>query len=326
MERDQYQTLLTAELEAGLTGLWKLAKKMTSLALGWKLLEILQCNGMATPEVEHQAQERMIQRNLKKGILPEESKKNCKRDERHVKEQMKIRIRETKEDWCEARDRYKEERNRVTSLCRNELERNRMKKEYRKLDQDVSRQFQEGTERHKTSKLQHYKGKYSNLGMTNQTDANDWFTMIAIGNQTPKEPKKVPNYGGVSLDEDETAAMSLPTKFATLSKITMNNVQYENLLCNTKTRWNRMTKGSPKEQLEAIEEDPESENPSDEQQILENLTREIYNPETKTQDLTKLKATDMKHNPRLHLPPPRPPQEEVAFANYRTVHSRIIMA
>ena len=150
--------------------------------------------------------------------------------------------------------------------------------------------------------------------MTNQTDANDWFTMIAIGNQTPKEPKKVPNYGGVSLDEDETAALSLPTKFATLSKITMNNVQYENLLCNTKTRWNRMTKGSPKEQLEAIEEDPESENPSDEQQILENLTREIYNPETKTQDLTKLKATDMKHNPRLHLPPPRPPQEEVALA------------
>ena len=45
--------------------------------------------------------------------------------------------------------------------------------------------------------------------------------------------------------------------------------------------------------------------------VLENENREYFNPETKVIDFRKIKATDLRDNPRVILPKPRPPGEEI---------------
>ena len=46
------------------------------------------------------------------------------------------------------------------------------------------------------------------------------------------------------------------------------------------------------------------------EQILLNQGREIYNPNDKTHDLSKVKYTDLRDKPRLYMPKPRPQAEE----------------
>ena len=63
----------------------------------------------------------------------------------------------------------------------------------------------------------------------------------------PSCNKTIPTYGQVSLDEDEKAYLNLPPKFCMYMKMELGEARYENLLCNSKLRWPRITSGSPKE-------------------------------------------------------------------------------
>ena len=50
-----------------------------------------------------------------------------------------------------------------------------------------------------------------------------------------------------------------------------------------------------------------------EREVEEESHREVYNEVDKTLDFRKVRVTDMKDNPRVVLPPPRPPQEEAVL-------------
>ena len=43
---------------------------------------------------------------------------------------------------------------------------------------------------------------------------------------------------------------------------------------------------------------------------MSNMSREVYDPGTKVADFRKMRVTDLKDNPHVHLPRPRPPEEE----------------
>ena len=88
--------------------------------------------------------------------------------------------------------------------------------------------------------------------------------------------------------------------------------------------------GSRKEQeYEAQAETGEPPPKEEERQaddILENQSREVYSPETQTADFRKLRVTDMKDNPRVFLPKPRPPGEERVMASKDVLREEAIQA
>ena len=57
----------------------------------------------------------------------------------------------------------------------------------------------------------------------------------------------------------------------------------------------------------------ETEEERIERETQEEAHRETYDETTKTLDLRKVRVTDMKDNPRVELPPPRPPKEEAVM-------------
>ena len=93
-------------------------------------------------------------------------------------------------------------------------------------------------------------------------------------------------------------------------------------------RWNRREKGSPSEQeeeaamREGTPEATEEERMSND--IMENMSREVYNPITKKMDFRKLRVTDMRDNPRVQLPGPRPPDEEKVLAAKEILWDEVI--
>ena len=91
-------------------------------------------------------------------------------------------------------------------------------------------------------------------------------------------------------------------------------MKFEGISAHTKTCWSRIKTGSPKDQeADLLEFGPEEE-PTDDQIIHENQDRIIYNPDTKTIDWRKQKATDLRDCPKLRLPPARPTAEEIQMS------------
>ena len=74
-----------------------------------------------------------------------------------------------------------------------------------------------------------------------------------------------------------------------------------------------MTPGSPKEQEDDAANLPEEPELSDEQKL--DLLKEtlVYDYDKHMLDFRKMKATDLKDCPKLHLPPSRPQAEKVEF-------------
>ena len=141
---------------------------------------------------------------------------------------------------------------------------------------------------------------------------------MAKGTGTTRDfSRQVPIYGDVQLDSDELSALALPPKFCTLARLLEKDARFEGCLCTTKARWSRKVNGSPEEQEEEATSGDECQDTPEQrmdQDITEQSTREVFNPETKTLDYRKQKVTDMIDNPRVELPPPRPQKEEDTLA------------
>ena len=95
---------LTAELKAGTLELEKVGRRMTSQALGWKLMTELEKNGIGTLAVESNARKRKAEREMKQGNIrtnlePRIMSLGEQRDEEHVRAQMRQRKKESMEDW-----------------------------------------------------------------------------------------------------------------------------------------------------------------------------------------------------------------------------------
>ena len=118
---------------------------------------------------------------------------------------------------------------------------------------------------------------------------------------------KVPIYGDISLSQEETDALKLPPNFKLFPKDGKREVQIQAEACRTKSRWDRrrrvMEKG--KELAESLEP------VSMEEVVEEEEYREVFNPVAKVCNFTKMLPTQVKNNPRVMIPGPRPPVEEV---------------
>ena len=96
----------TANLKAGLDGLWKLGRKSSKMALAWKFLQHMDAKSLGVNKVENKAWHREVNHDGKKGYRrSKEDKRKIKkngnviqRNKEYVKRQMQIRSKQAKED------------------------------------------------------------------------------------------------------------------------------------------------------------------------------------------------------------------------------------
>ena len=101
-------------------------------------------------------------------------------------------------------------------------------------------------------------------------------------------------YGDLNFDEDEVSALLLDPKFAVYDLLDEEDFEVEIETCLAKMRWNKMNK----------DEDEESTSKDEQElnEIVDAKSRQIYDSETKTFDMRKLRGTDVKQNTYVHLP------------------------
>ena len=266
---------------------------------------------------------------LKKGVPSREIEQNEEREQGHIEKQLLIRIAETKEDWKNAKDSFQKERQRISKLAEKEGAKNRIKKSLKRIDRNNNTQFTRGREKHE-KKVQFLIKKYRKPENMEQK-VKCWISSVAEGKEGPLSHPPIPVYGNLSFDEDEKAILRLPPDFPTLGKVSKQNCQYESALTRAKIRLTRRTEGSPAEQEQEAEEllqetGAPSVDPTPEQVILDQGSREIYDPDTLTYNLGKLKATDVRNNPKIYLPKPRPYREEQVLESKEQVYLDTWMA
>ena len=114
-------------------------------------------------------------------------------------------------------------------------------------------------------------------------------------NSTPRQ------YGGVHLEQEEKNVLSLPTKFATHSKVTEEECQAQIEKTMAKLRWECTAR--------------EKETNGDE---LPRDDATWHNCETKEMDFRLMKATDLPFNKRISVPPPMNNATEISIQNLKT--------
>ena len=119
------------------------------------------------------------------------------------------------------------------------------------------------------------------------------------------------------------ASTRLSPKFKTLGSITEENCRYETVLCQSKQRWSRRREGNPAEQEAEWCQGEYFKVTSDEELILENIEREIYNPETYIIDWRKAKTTNLRNHPRVYLPQARPTIEELELTTKEFMYCNV---
>ena len=313
---NQYRT--TAEVKAGINGLWKSSRKLCMQALAWQLLKNLEEKGIGTHEIEFESLKRSWQREVKKGYekdLREYGRSMIhRRDQKYVKGLLRLRALQARSDWEQCKKTYRTEKMELKKAARRLGLENRLKRELKKMVCHYGQEYNRRKETH-SKKIMNLEKTYAARKQEEQKqveqrrlEQEDWIQRMVqgTGNSNQDIVRQVPIYGNLTFDHDETAALRLPPKFCTYSRIEQEAGRYERALCNTKLRWGRREKGSPEEQEAEAREDTEDVSPDEKmaQDIIENSGREVYDPGTKTLDFRKLRVTDMKDNPRVQLPQP----------------------
>ena len=106
--------------------------------------------------------------------------------------------------------------------------------------------------------------------------------------QLPEEPLV---YGELRLDEDEREALRLDPKFSVFDTLDEESFEVETEKAFTKMRWHNFYNEEDKDEEVTITVEEKER-----LDILDAKTRQVYDSETKTLDLRKLRATDVKLN------------------------------
>ena len=247
---------------------------------------------------------------------------------------MSLRIEHARSDWEDARRQYREEKRSVINAITDTKTKNWVSRELKRIAKKYERVYEEKRKVHR-KKVQHLEKRHTKKPTAKvkvkekKGRHQEWISAMATGDIKKRDfSRKVPVYGGVILDEDERSVLCLPEKLCTYPTITHNDAVFEGTLCNTKVRWSRGQTGSPKEQEEAALTEKDSPAQTEEihmkQDLLENQSREVYNPESKVLDFRKLRVTDMTDNPRVCMPIPRPQDEEKVLGAKELVWQDII--
>ena len=146
MATQQTNVTTAKSLEAGIIGLGKLGAKMTRMVLAMKLLQTLAALGIGIGEIENMAMKRKIQREIKCGN--KDNLGNVKGDREYVKNQLEIRIHETKADFEDARSAFRKERARLISSHRSDTLKTRLRNGLRRIDKQNNRIYLEDSCKH----------------------------------------------------------------------------------------------------------------------------------------------------------------------------------
>lgn len=106
------------------------------------------------------------------------------------------------------------------------------------------------------------------------------------------ENREVPRYGGVELDDEEKAVLSLPPKFAIECKVDPEDVMTEVRKSFIKLRWEERSKT----------ENQEVNNRNETSEDFDDVMRAPYNKPANTVDYSMVRPTDMKSNKRVVIP------------------------
>ena len=113
------------------------------------------------------------------------------------------------------------------------------------------------------------------------------------------------------MDEDEIQVLKLNPKFWLFPKITLKEIRKQGAIANHKARWDQMNRIFDEKGNEIVMEKEEKK--TMEQRIVEEEHREVFNPQTKTVDFRKVRASDVKNNPRAIMAKPTNVRSEAEF-------------
>ena len=105
----------------------------------------------------------------------------------------------------------------------------------------------------------------------------------------------------------------LPQKFTLYPKVKLDEILMQKQVCDTKCRWERIDRMIDEKGDLILEEDDEVYR-EDKEVVEENRCNEVYDPERKEVNFTKVRATNIKSNPRVQMPGSRPAREEAQLA------------
>ena len=127
-------------------------------------------------------------------------------------------------------------------------------------------------------------------------------------------------FGNVDLSEDEMSLLRLGPGFMITTKLEEETMRTESTVTLTKMRWDRMRQG--REDMTIGEMDGEDAEKTEEELNEEEKTsgeldrelRDLLSEDGKTLDMRKRRATDMKNNRKVTMPPPARPLVEAEYA------------
>ena len=119
-------------------------------------------------------------------------------------------------------------------------------------------------------------------------------------------------FGEVNLDHEERLILKNRPEFCIYDKICEKKMNEEMNAAMSKIRWDRSLRGWTMEEEKSLTPEERKTRKLEEEKDREeeSQSRLVYDQDAGTIDMGARKATDMRHNTRIHLPQPRPPLEE----------------
>ena len=128
--------------------------------------------------------------------------------------------------------------------------------------------------------------------------------------------------GEIDLDDDEMKVLCMHPKFAIVECIDETENKFEQEMGYAKVRYELN-----KEYEEKVDGEEEVEMTREEEEKIEEIeamSRQYFDPETKTYDYRKKWATDLAENSRVTLPKALENHEEAGIEMRRSAHSKVI--
>ena len=134
-----------------------------------------------------------------------------------------------------------------------------------------------------------------------------------------KEEIEITCIGEVRLSKEEKEILRLQPKFALLKNLDEDDLEWDRELGFGKLRYElgRENDEELEDEIEMTEEEAQK------LESLENKTRQVFDPETKTFDFRKQRVTDIEDNVRVTLPKPLKPPDEAAIEMRREIYRKL---
>ena len=254
---------------------------------------------------------------------------------------VEVAMKYKRKDEIKSRRSLIGEKIRMRKMLEKDLreDKNRVKKILKYLNQRATRKKKEMNDKY-DKKVAHLRRKFENdkeREMDKVPEEMEKYGDIAIFDEEKFDKIKVAQiqavkYGEVELDGDEEAAMKLHPKMAMPRRLDEGYMNLAMEMSFTKVRW-QIKKEEETEEKEApgtwensVKDQGEKDTDkvrSEQNEIEEARTRQVYDCENKTYDERKQRVTDLKECSRIFLPKPLEVRKEAQIEMRREMHARI---